>query len=266
MESVRAPRITLYGGLSVLLVGVLLAARTPSVPVDGALESLSDRHLATTSDAVPAFDLTYAMMDLKVYRQLTGGEPPASNADFSSLSYPAVQNAVSSRIATDSPPLRPDFNRIPPSDFFTKEFVHSYRRGKLSSPDVSVACLIVKQTGKGRADAPIIEVDRVDMRRIAEVFDPLDIGVGDNPGNLRRAKARVTRERMQLPSMDTGEGAIVPLYVTNLFRRLDGEGGYQVTTHTAYVPIALVYQAKGATEQVAMDHVLGRPLLLGGGG
>jgi len=63
--------------------------------------------------------------------------------------------------------------------------------------------------------------------------------------------------------MNTGDGAIVPLYVTNLFDRLDDEGGYQVTSHTAYIPITLVYQSKSDTERLAMDHAFASPLLLG---
>ena len=46
----------------------------------------------------------------------------------------------------------------------------------------------MKQVGKAQAESPVLEVDRVDLKQIAEIFDQLDIGVVTTQATCERRK------------------------------------------------------------------------------
>lgn len=127
----------------------------------------------------------------------------------------------------------------------------------------AVACLIVKQVGKGKAESVKLDINRLKLDEVSEMYDPTDINKFTDPE--RTAKSFHSNSlQIDLGPMDTGEALLIPLYISNGFLRLTEGGdppGWYVTAGPILIPVSLNYIKKNKSiQKIPLQEVLNRPI------
>ena len=90
------------------------------------------------------FEIGYGEMSIASYNKM---KIAAGQKDHSPLVYPVMKNEIDDLITAGS--YHPDYGI---SSTYLEEFTTLYRQKKLKPMGTAVACLIIKQVGKGKAE------------------------------------------------------------------------------------------------------------------
>jgi hypothetical protein len=216
----------------------------------------------------PAFEIGYLVIDLSIVESLLKKDSSVNNDAFL---YPVLDNPVTKRIMTDSPLVVPDYGRMSYTYDYLEGFMRLHRKHKVMLSKTSVACLLVKQKGAGKAYQTILEYNKVHLPA-HDMYDGTDINYiikhdstnTDTPGFL----SVFDHSQFNLDSMDTGSGILIPLCILNFFRPHDRndtneDAWKQLTDGIVIIPSVLSYRnQRGDTARLDMQEFLMRPVLL----
>ncbi|WPU98673.1 hypothetical protein SNE26_21890 [Mucilaginibacter sp. cycad4] len=201
------------------------------------------------------FEIGYGEMSIASYNKMKAS---AGQKDNSLLVYPVMKNEIDDLIAAGT--YHPDYGI---SSTYLEEFTSLYKQKKLKPTGTAVACLIIKQVGKGKAESVRLDITRLKLDEISEMYDPTDINKFTDPE--RTAKSfHSTSLQIDLGAMDTGGAWLMPLYISNGFLRLkegDDPSGWSVTAGPILLPVSLNYIKKDKTiQKIPLKEVLNRPI------
>jgi hypothetical protein len=218
----------------------------------GKLDSLT-RQLDTAN---AKFEIGYGEMSIASYNKMKAA---VAQNEQGSLIYPAVKNEIDSLISSGV--IHPNYGLN--NALYLGDFITLYRQKKLKQMGTAVACLIIKQVGKGKTGSVTLQADHLQLGEISEMYDPTDINKFDYPESSRKTD-RHTSLQINLGAMDTGSSWLVPLYIVNGFSRLTEGGdpsGWSVTAGPIIIPASLNYTKKDKTVQkIPLKEVLNRPI------
>jgi len=145
-----------------------------------------------------------------------------------------------------------------------KGFIKKYQRKKYNDPDVTVLCLVVKQVGKKRAEFVTLNMDRVELKEVRELYDAADIGLYGEYDSLRGPFSSVKKEQISIGSMDTASGIVIPLLITNFLSPVHGEETLQVTSNVAFIPVSISFREPGASAvtTLPMKGLVSDPIII----
>jgi hypothetical protein len=202
------------------------------------------------------FEIGYGEMSIAAYNKMKAAADQKDNNN--PLVYPAMKNEIDDLITTGN--LHPDYGI---TSTYLGDFTTLYRQKKLKLTDTSVACLIIKQVGKGKTSSVKLNINHLKLDEISEMYDPTDINKFENPESTGKPP-HITSLQIDLGAMDTGTSWLVPLYISNGFMRLKPGGdppGWSVTAGPVLVPVNLSYVKKDKTTQsIPLKEVLNRPI------
>ncbi|SDI13892.1 hypothetical protein ACRQ5D_09605 [Mucilaginibacter sp. P25] len=201
------------------------------------------------------FEIGYGEMSIASYNKM---KIAAGQKDHSPLVYPVMKNEIDDLITAGS--YHPDYGI---SSTYLEQFTTLYRQKKLKPMGTAVACLIIKQVGKGKAESVKLDINRLKLDEVSEMFDPTDINKFTDPE--RAAKSFHSNSlQIDLGPMDTGEALLMPLYISNGFLRLTEGGdppGWSVTAGPILLPVSLNYIKKDKRiQKIPLQEVLNRPI------
>ena len=212
-------RFALVGGVAALAIGVGVAVVRHNHRVDdraahaAAERARYDQALRVANRQVPRFEVSYVNLPL-VFVQ----HAPRRR-------YTLVGDEVARRIVTGQPSLHPDFARLagPGTDTITQLF----REGRVQPRGASVMALLVTQTTHARVVRVRLEVERLALPRLADVWDPLDLLVD---GDVFRSYGARVKRRAVVDWRPRGADvtAIVPLSVLNEYRIPDTPANHEL--------------------------------------
>lgn len=270
-------RAILFAGLALLIVGLLLtlynfatgrlASKHTASGVDQITQEQIQKFQAELATAEPRFEIGYTSIRLNLFKELQAKKEDAAQGVTDLLAYPIVSNEVETRIKTNSPPVEPDFVNLPLRGDDLRDFKGLSRRKKVKLREVNVVCLVVKQVGKGKAENVVLSAEKSYIDGGAYIFDYTELGWGyEVTAEGKTGGPPVTSEmniqaahKFELGTMDTGSAFIIPLYLTNLFERLDGgmdPPGFEIVSGTVFRPAVVQYRRAG-TETVTQLPVTG---------
>jgi hypothetical protein len=283
-NEVRRGRVIFFAGLALLLVGLLLTLYNFATGRLGAKQTASgiDQHTqeqiqkfqAELAGAEPRFEIGYTRIRLNLFKELQAKKQDANQGVTELLAYPIVSNEVETRIKTNSPPVEPDFVNLPLRGDDLRDFKSLSRRKKVKLREVNVVCLVVKQVGKGKAENVVLTAEKSYIDGGVYIFDYTELGWGDEGGDGTTGAPQVTPEvnreaahKFELGTMDTGSAFIIPLYLTNLFERLDGgtePPGFEIVSGTVFRPAVVHYKKAGGETitQVPLTGMYTLPLVI----
>jgi hypothetical protein len=261
-KSATVGRIVFGVGMVLLLLGILMSARTiRRRSASRHAEEQRQEFLKQIAVAEPRFEIGYGPIRLDLFQTI---QRNSSSAERNLLTYPVVENEVTNRVRTNSPPITPNYDTFKVVEALDAEgFKAAAKRNQLRLREVSVICLIVKQTGKGKADLATLDVYRDALPGALEMYDATDLsGFIDSAKRLlSKPRSEFTRQSLSLGAMDTGSAVIVPLYIANLFDSKDSDLGWQLTSYVVYVPLRIRYTTNQQTEkQIDVKEVLSEPI------
>jgi hypothetical protein len=202
------------------------------------------------------FEIGYGEMSIAAYNKMKAAAGQKDNNN--PLVYPAMKNEIDDLIITDN--LHPDYGV---TSMYLGDFTALYRQKKLKPTNPSVACLIIRQIGKGKTSSVKLNINHLKLDEISEMYDPTDINKFENPESAGKPP-HITPLQIDLGAMDTGGSWLVPLYISNGFIRLKPGGdppGWVVTAGPILVPLTLSYIKKDKTIQnIPLKEVLNRPI------
>jgi len=264
-------RLILVAGIIFLIVGILLnlfsdkifiteKGDSPSTALETLKSSLS-KYKSKMALEKPVFEAALIQFDLQRYQAMVSGTTGEISIGF--LNYPVHHNEVASRIETDSPPLKPNYGKMRTTDPFLKGFIKKYQRKKYNDPDVTVLCHVVKRVGKKRAEFVTLNMDRVELKEVRELYDATDLGIGKND-SLRGPFGSVKKEQISIGSMDTASGIVIPLLITNFLSPVHGEETLQVTSNVAFIPVSISFREPGASADTTlpMKGLVSDPIII----
>lgn len=246
----RSSKIILSIGIILLIIGVVIPW----------FHYLKNVITLNKQPPEPRFEVGYFCLSLKQYSKLKKNAAMSGNDGNQLINYPVFDNEIALRINSNKPPLVPSYS-VETVPKHLSEFLKAYKRKKLK-PSISVTCLILKQTGKRVANHVAVDVDRVELKEVAEMYDDTDIGTENVNSQLYGSKNKVSKKNFIIESIDTGDGIIIPLYVCNYFANPDGGIGWRITSGVAYVPLMIRYRNgnEGPELQLPIRKVLEYPL------
>jgi|GEM_PF-6477575 len=266
--------ITGWVGVISLIVGIVLSVGNIAIwrlqRDSYALDNSNKR--AQLQEAKPRFDVTYASMPLSFYRQLIMSRHNAEAPLSGFLRYPILVNDVQKRILVNCEDIgdlsnaKAEWRNVAQSDSHNgselKRVVSSKRFCIASS---SVTCLAITQEGKRNAVRVRLDVDKIVLRGAEELYDDTDA-----VGLVHRGKC--SNETLDLGSIDTGQGVIVPLFLTELLGLDRGMFLYptdiiRMTRGTVYLPKTIRFTDPLTGEETAYSvrRMLSAPLLIESG-
>lgn len=212
--------------------------------------------LAKQLDTASAkFEIGYGEMSITSYNKM---KAEAGQTEGNPLVYPVMKNEIDNLVATNT--YHPNYGL--PSTYL-QNFTALYKQNKLKLSGRSVACLIIKQVGKGKALSVKLNINHLKLDEISEMYDPTDINKFENPENAGKQPHK-TRMQLDLGIMDTGTSWLIPLYISEGFTRRSGEGDpsmWFVTDGPILVPVSLSYSNKDKTsKEIPLRKVLDRPI------
>ncbi|SEO56965.1 hypothetical protein SAMN05192574_109122 [Mucilaginibacter gossypiicola] len=212
--------------------------------------------LAKQLDTASAkFEIGYGEMSIASYNKM---KAETEQMDGNPLVYPVMKNEIDNLITTNT--YHPDYGL--PSTYL-QDFTTLYKQNKLKLSGRSVACLIVKQAGKGKAQSVKLDINHLKLDEVSEMYDPTDINKFENPENAGKPPHK-TQMQLDLGVMDTGSAWLIPLYISEGFRRVTGDGDpsmWFVTGGPILVPVSLSYINKDKTsKEIPLRNVLDRPI------
>jgi hypothetical protein len=201
------------------------------------------------------FEIGYGEMSIASYNKMKAA---AKKKEHNSLVYPIMKNEIGNLIATGT--YHPDYGI---AATYMQEFTTLYRQKKLKPLGTGVACLIIKQIGKGKAEFVKLDINRLKLNEISEMYDPTDINKFEDPESTDK-QPNITSLQMNLGAMDTGDAWLIPLYISDSFWRVTEGGdpsGWSVTAGPILIPVTLSYPKKDKTIQnIPLKEVLNRPI------
>jgi len=202
------------------------------------------------------FEIGYGEMSIASYNKMKAN---AKEKDHGPLVYPVIKNEIDDLITTGA--FHPDYGI---GGAYLQEFTALYRKKKLKPFGTGVACLIIKQIGKGKAGTVKLDINRLKLDEISEMYDPTDINqFADYPESTGKP-LHITSLQIDLGAMDTGSAWLVPLYISDVFLRLTEGGdppGWSVTAGPILVPVNLSFAKKDKTiQKIPLKDVLSRPI------
>ena len=253
-------RLILVAGISLFIIGILFNLFNDKIfnkdkadSPDNALEALKNslaKYESNMGLEKPVFEANLIQIDLRRYQAMVSGASGENSIAF--LSYPVHHNEVASRIEKDFPPLRPNYGKLLTTDPSLKGFIKLYKRKKYNNPLVTVVCLVVKQVGKKKAEFVSLNMDRVELKEVRELYDATDIGLYGESDSLRGPFSSVKKEQISFGSMDTASGIVIPLLVTNFLTPIDGDETLQVTSNVAFIPVTLSFREPGSSANTTL--------------
>ncbi|MFC0516881.1 hypothetical protein ACFFGT_21920 [Mucilaginibacter angelicae] len=252
-------------GLAIILIiigGILIVGNLYFYAVKQKRNSIKKMQLDSLTKQLDTanakFEIGYGEMSIASYNKM---KAEAGQKEHSPLVHPAVKNEIDSLITSGA--IHPDYGI---SSTYLLDFTTLYRQKKLKQLGTAVACLIIKQVGKGKAGSVKLDINHLKLDEISDMFDPTDINIFsdvDQPESVRKT-FHFTTMQINLGAMDTGSSWLVPLYITNGFARLK-EGGdppaWSVTAGPVLVPVDLSYTKKNGTiQKMKLDAVLYAPI------
>ncbi len=264
--------LILAAGISLLIMGILLnlfsdklfrteKGDSPTAELETLKSSLS-KYKSEVALEKPVFEADLIQIDLQRYQSMVSDTTGEISIEF--LNYPVHHNEVVSRIETDSPPLKPNYGKMRTTDHFLKGFINRYKRKKYNDPDVTVLCLVVKQVGKKRAEFVTLNMDRVELKEVRELYDATDIGIDSEHDSLRGLFSSVKKEQIFIGSMDTASGIVIPLLITNFLSPVNGEETLQVTSNVAFIPVSISFREPDASADTTlpMKGLVSDPIII----
>jgi hypothetical protein len=288
-NGMREDTLARRGRVSILAIGILLlmtgiatsvwrlrqVQQSPEVSLDdqasvrNTIDSL-EKQLAASRiaaiDAKPVFEVTFAEATLETYRKWTA----AGDADAALIGtgMPRVVMTDVTQRLRDSAAIYPTYADAHTKDVFLREFLPVAKRRALRLRTTYVYALLLRQVGAGRADSVVVDADRSEIDGVVEIYAPSDL-VGNNEvkSKLREHTKALTASTLHAGTLETGQGAIVPLLVANFFWRTDGgndPSGWIVADGVGYVPLRLRYRlANGSRDSISLRAALNRPIAFG---
>ncbi|BBL77513.1 hypothetical protein [Methylomagnum ishizawai] len=275
-DKTNLSRIILAVGIGLLAVGILTSVFYPSpgtdkkLPSSQALESLRSS-LSSYNQArnlgEPSFEATLIDIRLELYQAIaSGGEASQSLPSASLLQYPVHKNDVAFRIEKDDPAIRPDYGKMRTTDYFLHGFIKAFKHKKYKSPNVWVVCLILKQNGKGQAGNVAVDMERVELKEVRELYDASFMGIHPEDDALRGPFSVTKKEQVALGDMGSGSGVIIPLAITNVFipiNEMDMESK-SVVSNIAYIPVNISFLSGKSKERktLPVEKIVSDPIII----
>jgi len=258
-----AKRNKAWGNFLLFLGIILLAANVCWYFFQQRQSATVKRHtdsLARILDTASAhFEFGYGEINSGLYKTMK-----SAGRDNNSLVYSVLNNEVNQLLASGH--LDTTCTEIHGDNAFLKTYIARRKAHELKQREPGVICLIIKQTGKGKATRVKLDYNDLTINGAHDMYDPTDIAFGTNEGLTPedRKKYYVVRKQLDLGEMDTGAAKLIPLYISNWFDRAKGEGDtntWNVTGGPMWVPVTLSYlQQKSNSKQILLDEVLQRPI------
>lgn len=264
MQMNRKERLVLFSGIIILLLGLsLLVYSYRGKKDDNISEEKLHKLLKQLDTAQPRFEIGYAMVNMDFYRE---NEKRTSSNDPDLSTFPVFKNEITARIEADSPAIKPDYSKMKVGRYF-KEFSSLYKKDKLTHQGTGVICLIVKQVGAGRSDSVTLDVDRVAIRDVEEMYDALNLGANEyDTVGVRKTYNDVQKRAFRLKTMETGSSILVPLCITNIYACVNCEidpSAWQLTSYIAYVPLMLTFRNRlGKPYSITLSKNLMKPIYM----
>lgn len=223
-------------------------------------------------NATPLFEIGYLLIDISIFNGIIKKDSTGVSGDFM---YPVFNTDITKRISTNSPLIAPDYSKIPYPPAL-EAFIKLYKKRKLKLAETWVACLLIKQKGKGKAINTILEYDKANVNT-TDMYDGTDINNiifrwydsshTESVGFVKNFESG----QFALDTMNMNNNVLIPVCILNLFRRIKPENimdeeeaaWTQVTNGTILVPRILKYgNLQGDTVHINIEEFLQRPILV----
>src|SRR6059058_5772245 len=130
LKYLSTDRIILFAGITILLVSFLFFIRSFQGGKQTTVKSKTsaDKLLLQLDTAQPRFEIGYAQMNMSFY---TENMNKLKSGDTGLFTYPVYRNVVANRIETNSPPVKPEYQKELAGKGFDK-FIRLYKQNKLT--------------------------------------------------------------------------------------------------------------------------------------
>lgn len=243
----------LFAGLALLAIGVASAVARHNRSVEendveaAALEAKYAKALET-ADQSPQFEVSYVRFPLSDLGALTTGGAGRPV-------YEVVPTEVADRIRAGGRQLHPAFGAMRTDYPSHAAFARAYREHRVRNEGIFVAALLVTQTIPGKVAELRLDVVRVPVTKLEEIYDLTDV-IRAGTEASRPHRAEVVRWR---PSAKAG--ALVPLSLLHAFRISNVSEGLQLTSVAMLVPRRLFVRGPSGTRlEVDIRSALESPL------
>lgn len=260
-----------YAAIAVFVIGIaftlinLVAGKFAAETGTARVAPLAD------STAAPEFEIGYLVIELSRLKKMLQHD---STVFDPLLDYPVLNNDITQRILKDSPLIVPDYTNMPVSFSDLNYFKRLLKQKTIKLNSTTIACLLIRQKGSGRADNVVLDYDQA-MLPVFEMYDATDInGIIARPADSTLTidyegfTSDYLQKQASLDTMDTGSGILVPLCIMNFFKPVDPESEdyeawKQVTNGIVIVPAQLRYKKPNMdTAQIKLAEFLMKPVVL----
>jgi hypothetical protein len=261
----RNNKIILIAGIVLLFVGIIFFVymSNRSKEEAGNTNKKIEALLKEIDTASPRFEIGYAEMSMEYFKNNLAKYETGSR-DF--FTFPVYRNDITSRVKSDTPSVAINLDKMIIKNKYLKDVQLLNKQHKLKQGSINIICLIIKQVGKGEASNVSMKADKVLIRDIEDIYDPLDIGGNDfDEEGIRHEWNKVEQEVFNIGKMETGKSMLIPICITNFFICTE-EGhdpsGWQLASNTAYVPISILYNTRAGETTITVKDNLGKPIVI----
>lgn len=179
------------------------------------LNSTHYKQKQETASAAPTFEVGYVSIQLELYKNITQRRAEATGKSSFFLTYPIMANEVadSKEVVTESLNV-PDVQE--------------------TEGEIRITCLMLQHKGKREAVDVQLNVNRVTLSKIEDMYEVPGSSTESFELKLKANVAATAKKQFTLGSIDTGEGIMIPLFVSRV--SYDKKGQWSIISKIAYLP------------------------------
>jgi hypothetical protein len=173
--------------------------------------------------SAPSIEEGYLILSPSLLRNLESRRKKANRNATAMLAYPFYPNSIMDSEFQPGPTF-PQPDEI------------------MSSNEIAVTCLYLRQTGARKSDSVNLIVEKGTLTAPVSIQEQDGEKTADRRVAIRAAAKGLKETPIDLGPLDTGEGTLIPLFMTRRLRNAQGRiTGWQVISHNVYLPRKLAY-------------------------